>query len=132
MIDLVEQRAEARKASAVKRGRIAELRKHVQAGRVGVDVLLLEPPALIAHMALVDVMGLARPDRCGPWREGIGRAAVRDGVNVLVPVGKASRVTREWAAAHSPRVSRVVAERRRVFEARARADAAAWDEGVAA
>lgn len=128
---LDEQRAAANAASAAKRQFIAQLRSHVLAGRVGLDALLLDPPPQIAHLALIDVMAFARPRARGSWRVDVGRAAVRAGVNVLQPVGGASKVSREWCVGACPRVSPKVAERRREVEARARARAASWGEVAA-
>lgn len=115
------ERAVALANANAKRVAIAQMRKHVLAGRIDPGDLFLDPPEILAHRALIDVMALARLDPLiGAWREEIGKAAVRDGVNLLVPVGKASRVSREWAARMSPRVPESVARRRRELEEKAR------------
>lgn len=117
----LEQVHDSRRLANERRVAVAELRRHVLAGRVSLAVLLRDPPDLLAQVALIDVMAFAvTAPRAGVWRERVGRDALRDGVNLLVPLGRAGGASREWAARNAPVVNPNIAERRRNRERESR------------
>lgn len=65
--------------------------------------VLLDPPAELSDVLVLDVVRWARSasgQRGAAGMHRLGRLALRDGVNLLVPVGRASVATRAWAAQH--------------------------------
>lgn len=102
-----------------KRSDLRELKRHIRAGRVSMESVFTDRPECACHLPLIDVMGLARVSRGAKghaWRERVGSLAVRDGVNLMVPLGRSSVRSREWASRACPTVSAVVAGSRRARE----------------
>jgi hypothetical protein len=98
----IEQRMAALEVANSKRLRGAELRRRLASERGALREVLLNPPAEFQHLAIIDVVRLAytRP-RASKSIERLGRLAVRDRVNLLMPLGAASVRTREWTAEHA-------------------------------
>ena len=97
----VEQRTVAlEKAQAVRREK-ARLCREVRESPDAFRSLLLDPPAVLANVRLYELARMTRRDRCnrGPAIEGLGRRALIARVNLMVPLGRASRRSREWLAA---------------------------------
>jgi hypothetical protein len=94
------ERALALEHAQTTRLEVVELRRRIRRGEVALVDLLDDPPACIHGMGLVDVLrfsytgsGRARiPRRI----ESLGREAARDGINLLVPIERASMRTRRW------------------------------------
>lgn len=98
-VDLDARRAQIARAGAASnhtRGQVADLRRGLRTGTIELADVLLHPPAYIAHMALVDVVDLQASTRAAVRRANLGRDAVRAGVNLLQPVGRASLASRTW------------------------------------
>ena len=84
-----------------KRARITELRHRIASNRAALDEVLLDPPEALERMAIADVVRLAYSQRSGAAMERLGRLALRDGVNLMMPLGRASLRSREWVAEHA-------------------------------
>ncbi|MBA3688438.1 MAG: hypothetical protein H0W81_06390 [Chloroflexi bacterium] len=78
----------------------ANLRKRVRASREGLTEVLLDPPACIDSMLLIDVVRMGFTTN-GAAIQRLGRFAARDRINLMVPVDKSSQWTREWVAEHA-------------------------------
>src|SRR4051794_4625827 len=81
-----------------RRVRIAELRRELTRDRTALRRVLADPPAELQNMAMVDVVRLAWGKRSSPSLARLGRLALRDGVNLMMPLGEASVYTRAWMA----------------------------------
>jgi hypothetical protein len=94
-----EQRTAARRLADQNRRVNVELRRRVKTGEVTIAEILANPPAHWAHVPMIDVIRRVRGRRVWgsgtTWLERLGRAAVRDDVNVFMPVGRASTRSRE-------------------------------------
>lgn len=93
---------------------LAELRTRLRAGDEDmIDVLRRREP-LCANMALVDVVRLKRQQRIktGQSLIDLGRAATTANINLLVPLGKASRHSIEWLVDYIDDHPRVIGNRR--------------------
>jgi hypothetical protein len=98
VVDHVTQRdAALRKANATRLS-IAAVRRRAQRGEITLSDLMLYPRPEFEQVPLVDVVRLVMTRRHGPALEGLGRAALRDGVNLMLPMGHASLRTRMWVA----------------------------------
>lgn len=75
----------------------AELRRDPEAVRR----VLVDPPESIGDRTVAELLALARHRglRAKSMRQ-LGHLAVRDKINLFVPVGEASARTRAWAAEH--------------------------------
>jgi hypothetical protein len=101
----LEQRRGALVMANDKRAQVAALRRGARAGTVSVPSLLMDPPAALGHIAVIDVMLMSRasiPSQAYRRKAKLGRWAVADGVNLLVALGDASERTRQWAAKYAP------------------------------
>ena len=77
----------------------AKLFRRVRDGDLSMAVLLADPPAEIAQITLLDVV--CKSSRCPRGLlalDALGAAALRDNINLLVPVERASTRQREWLA----------------------------------
>src|SRR4051794_32507453 len=85
-----------------RRREIADLRAKVKRGEITLSQLMADPPALLRAWPCFDVVRMtwSRP-RSGASLERLGRLAVRDGVNLLMPLGRTSQRTRAWIAEHA-------------------------------
>jgi hypothetical protein len=93
-----EQRMAALQTATERRVRLAELRRELTRDRTALRRVLADPPPELANMAMVDVVRLAWGRRSSPSLARLGRLAVRDGVNLMMPLGEASVHTRAWMA----------------------------------
>lgn len=86
-----------------RRVEVAEVRRRLRADPRLLREVLLDPPRCLDGMPVIDVIVLARSGRRTSARlmHWIGGRALADRVNVLVPIERASRRTREWAARHA-------------------------------
>jgi len=95
-----DQRRAALVTANKRRKAVAEIRAEISASRENACRVLLDPPEPALGLAVIEVLVLARSSL--GWRSAgvkeIGARALRDNVNVLVPLGEASQRTREWAA----------------------------------
>lgn len=81
-----------------KRALVAEWRARLRCDRRAVQQVLLDPPPELAGYPLVDIIALGFASRHTHSLAQIGRDALAAHVNLLQPVGKASRRSRKWAA----------------------------------
>lgn len=80
------------------RGSRRDWRRDLRAGRVTPQHALTQRPAALAALPVVDVPRMARG--IGPARlHQLGRDAAEAGVNLLVPLGRASEGTVGWLVA---------------------------------
>jgi hypothetical protein len=94
--------AAVRAASAERRSARTELRRDLRNGTVTLQQAMADPPPELEKVLLVDVLRMVRSkrSRSSASMAVLGRRAVHDGVNLMLPVGKASAWTREWVAEH--------------------------------
>lgn len=82
---------------------LADLRGSCKLNPELLAVVLLDPPAVLHGHSVIDAVRILRGNRGGvapPWLTTLGRNALRDQVNLLVPIGRASERTRMWIAEH--------------------------------
>ncbi len=86
-----------------KRLEVAELRRRVRAGDITLLELLEDPPAAMAHVTLFDcALWVNRTQRrSGARTERLGRMALVEGVNLGMPVGRASARSRRFVGVHA-------------------------------
>jgi glucose-6-phosphate dehydrogenase assembly protein OpcA len=96
-----EQRMIALERANEKRSRAAHLRRRLAGERGALRAVLLDPPEEFAQVAIIDVVRLAYSKRSAKSLARLGRLAVRDRVNLMMPLGEASLRTREWTADHA-------------------------------
>jgi hypothetical protein len=84
-----------------KRLRMAALRRYLRTETGALEDILRDPPAEFEDWPLIDVVRLGYNKRGSVACERLGRLAVRDGVNLLVPLGRASLRSREWIIKHA-------------------------------
>jgi hypothetical protein len=102
MAATVTQRDLALKAATEQRMRISSIRRRARSGDLTLNELILDPPDELAHMPCVDVVRLTlRSHHSTAGLQRLGRLAVRDGINLLMPVGGTSARTRAWIAEHA-------------------------------
>jgi hypothetical protein len=85
----------------------AEVRRDLTTGRRTLHDVLLDPA--VADLALAEVVRLqwtASRRRAVPALEELGRLAVRDRVNLMMAVGRASGYSRAWVAEHGSKWAR--------------------------
>lgn len=99
MTPKIVQRDKALRMANGRRMQLVELRRDMRAGRVTLAEIMVDPPDLLEHVACIDVvrMNYSRV-KATPWMERLGRLAVADGINLMMPLGRASARTREWIA----------------------------------
>lgn len=108
-MSLTDERSRALGIGNAKRVERARIRSGVLDGSIAIREILEEPPPAVHGLTLYEVVHFTRRDRRSgvAWRSRLGRAAVRDGVNLLMPVERACRESREWCAENAPKVWRV-------------------------
>lgn len=96
------QRTRALRAANEARVTQRAWRLHVRSDRDALRAVLLDPPAEIHHVTVLEVLGWARAAKClrSPTMRSLNGLAVRHSVNLLVPLGEAGEHTRTWAATH--------------------------------
>jgi hypothetical protein len=100
-IDAVDQPTQALQVANAKRIAMAALRRRLRTERGALADVMLNPPAVLENVAIVDVVRLAYSKRSGRMMQLLGREACRDNVNLLMPLGCASLRTRRWVAEHA-------------------------------
>lgn len=101
-----EQRRDAGITSNIVRTELAGIYRDLRAGITTLDIVLADPPDALKRQLLIDV--IRRGTRSSSGRRGtsitlIGRQALKDGVNLMLPVDKASARTRAWVAEYGYR-----------------------------
>lgn len=96
------QRQLATERSAAKRRAKAEIRRAVRAGEMSLAEVLLDQPPCMTTVRLLDLLDLV-PNLGPRVITTIGRRAVRDGINLAVPLGHASSRSRVWLVEHGRR-----------------------------
>lgn len=99
-----EQRAVALRRANARRIELAGLRRMARQDPTLIAAWLLDPPAALADVAVVDVVRLPSDRSTAGARvtiERLGRLAARDGINLFVRLGRASTRTRTWVAEHA-------------------------------
>ena len=99
--ELTEQRTKALECAMDKRRAMADLRARLASERGALADVMRDPPDAVSRMLVVDVVRMAHSQRSTEALRRLGHLAVRDGVNLLVPLGGASLRTREWVAQHA-------------------------------
>ncbi len=96
-----EKRDRALREANERRLEVAEWRKRLRRNVPEIRRALATKPDPIAEVLVVELLSWARARglRAGQLEE-IGRQAVVDDVNLLVPLGRASVKTRAWAIEH--------------------------------
>jgi hypothetical protein len=94
---LDEHREEASRRSATKRRAAADLRRALRDGDVSLAEVLLDPPECLAHLPIFQVLTMGRS--LGPRKlQYLNTWAMREFVNLAVPLGQASKRSRKWCA----------------------------------
>lgn len=79
----------------------ARLKRELRANRDGLRLLFEECPPEVEHLTVAELCAYARSGRwAAPSMEKVGRDAAMAGINLFVPLGRASARTRQWAAVH--------------------------------
>lgn len=103
MTPVAERMREIGALSAAARGRRGEVRRQLRSGELPLGEAMASPPEPLLDAALIDVIRWSRSNRSHGSRrslEVIGRAALRDNVNLMMPLGRASERSRTWVAEH--------------------------------
>lgn len=108
------QRHEALTRANARRSDLATAKRALRDGTLTLHDAMMNPPQALKTVLLIDVIRQIRTQkvRSGAAVQLLGRMAVRDDVNLLVPVGKASPRSREWVARHGELWMHKKAERR--------------------
>lgn len=97
--DAAQQRSSALQKANTRRVQIALVRKRLRTGALPITAVMRTQPELLARAPLIDVIRWAySPNRGSRAIEQLGRQAVIDGVNLMVPLGRASARSRAWVA----------------------------------
>lgn len=102
----VEERDRRLRLANDKRLRVAALRQQMRTGQVTLTQVLMDPPEELSGYTILDVLRFPRSTDRYQGSAGLtrlGRMALRDGVNLAIPLGEASARTRAWAAEHGMR-----------------------------
>jgi hypothetical protein len=84
------------------RGRRAEAKRRLRSGDLSLADAMGDPPPEIAGMLLIDVIRALGTSRRASLQD-LGRMAIADRVNLMVPLGGASARSRAWVATHGGR-----------------------------
>jgi hypothetical protein len=100
--ELTENRNRALDKANIARQEIKTLRTRITEGEVDLVDLLEDVPDCLESWTLIDVVRFATPARRRATRQmqRLGRLALRDGINLLMPAGEASLRSRRWVAVH--------------------------------
>jgi hypothetical protein len=94
-----EQCQQALHMAQRKRLALAAVKRALRNGALTLDAAMADPPAELANYPLIDVIRWTRTRGYGtPAITAIGRQALRDSVNLMVPLGDASTRSRAWVA----------------------------------
>ncbi len=81
----------------------AGVKARLRSGSLSLADVMNDPPPELARALLIDVIRWTRSygrGGRGPAIEALGRHALRDHVNLMVPLGEASQRSRTWVAEH--------------------------------
>lgn len=79
----------------------ARLKRELRSNRDGLRLLFEECPPEVEHLTVAELCAYARSGRwSAPSMELVGREAAKAGINLFIPLGRASQRTRQWAAEH--------------------------------
>lgn len=106
------QRREALEMANARRKDVAAARRSLRSGELSLSDVMVDRPVSLRTAPLVDVIRWAYARRSPKALTMIGRAAVRDRVNLLIPLGEASVVSRAWVAEHGSYAWQAGAKRR--------------------
>ena len=96
------QRQKALVVANARRSEVAALKRRLATENGALEDILRDPPEALHRMFIIDVVRLSRATRSNvKAMQRLGRLAVRDGVNLMIPLGQASTRTREWTIAHA-------------------------------
>lgn len=97
---VAEQREAARLSANDKRRAVAATRQRLQSGTLTLADAMSNPPDELLRYPLIDVIRFTRRSLRpgGGSFVAIGRQAIRDDVNLMVPLGRASARSRAWVA----------------------------------
>lgn len=97
---MTSQRLDALERANVKRLARADYRRRLPGDADLLRAVLLDPPDDLKAVRLHEIVAWSRKDRCARTRgiESLGRRAVVHGVNLMMPLGRASLRSREWLA----------------------------------
>lgn len=100
-----EQRNEALRLANVKRTDLKDVKYALRSGRLSLTDAMLTRPDVLGHALLIDVIRWTRRQGRGrrPALTDIGKQALRDHVNLMVPLDEASLRSREWVAEYGTR-----------------------------
>jgi hypothetical protein len=98
----LEQRRSAQMRSTDLRVRRSAAKRRLRSGDLLLTDAMSDPPPELADMLLIDVIRALGTRRSASIVE-LGRMAVADRVNLMVPLGSASARTRAWVAQHGGR-----------------------------
>jgi hypothetical protein len=99
-----QQRHAALHLANSRRHQIALTKQRLRTGDLPLATVMRTQPELLADVALIDIVRWAYVVAKRPRAiERLGRQAVIDGVNLMVPLGRASARSRAWVAQHALR-----------------------------
>lgn len=101
----VEQRTASLRLANTQRRAQRDLKIALREGTIQFADLLAAPPPFLASVPIIDLIRWTRAKK-GPSLVTIGRAAVRDGVNLMLPLGDASAHSRGWVAENATHCAR--------------------------
>lgn len=94
------QRRTALRAAEEARINIAIVKRSLRSGELTLTDAMRDPPRELRHALLIDVIRWTNRTRKTAALAYIGRQALRDNVNLMVPLGSASVMSRAWVAEH--------------------------------
>lgn len=93
------QRTTALQVANARRLQTALMKKQLRTGALPLTTVMSAPPELLAGTPLIDIVRWAyASNRRTAAIEQLGRQAVIDNVNLMVPLGRASAKSRAWVA----------------------------------
>lgn len=94
----IKQATAALASANTKRTKIADLRRRARRNPQAVIDALTDPPEYAHHITVLELLAMARSTGMRATAiEHVGYRAINDGINLLVPLGRASATTRYWA-----------------------------------
>lgn len=76
------------------------IRQNLRTGQLTLTELMADPPIVMRNVTLADILQMRRATTraAHPSVMALGQRAMRDGINLLVPLGQASARSRAWVA----------------------------------
>jgi hypothetical protein len=94
-----KQRREALQRANKVRSELCECKRRMRSGDLTLTDVVTNQPAPLRNIPLVDIIRWTMRTP-GPTLTEIGKRAVRDNINLMVPLGRASALSRAWVAEH--------------------------------